>query len=156
MGTCRHCANWSERLSETGWSWGDGPGVGVPASAGVWPQPADAGTPGARSGGAGHPACRGTDANHLFRQSLKRRSYMVGPKPGICLDKQPHSPPAGRNGIVFFTIQCCTMYNIVMKKTKKYHAAAGRLLGRSTDQNTAAPRNSCETRAATSLIRVQH
>jgi len=51
-------------------SWGDGPGAGVPASAGVWPDPADAGTPGALSGGAGHPACRGTDAHQLFRQSL--------------------------------------------------------------------------------------
>jgi len=61
----------SQRLSETGWSWGDGPGAGVPASVGVWPEPADAGTPGARSGGAGHPACRGTDVNHLFRQSLR-------------------------------------------------------------------------------------
>jgi len=51
-------------------SWGDGPGAGVPASAGVWPEPAEAGTPGARSGGAGHPACRGTAAHQLFRQSL--------------------------------------------------------------------------------------
>jgi len=51
-------------------SWGDGPGAGVPASAGVWPEPADAGTPGALSGGAGHPACRGTAAHQLFRQSL--------------------------------------------------------------------------------------
>jgi len=63
-------ASGPQRLSETGWSWGDGPGAGVPASAGVWPDPADAGTPGARSGGAGHPACRGTDAHQLFRQSL--------------------------------------------------------------------------------------
>jgi len=52
-------------------SWGDGPGAGVPADAGVWPEPADAGTPVARSGGAGHPACRETNANHLFRQSLR-------------------------------------------------------------------------------------
>jgi len=51
-------------------SWGYGPGVGVPASAGFGHTPADAGTPGALSGVAGHPACRGTDAHHLFRQSL--------------------------------------------------------------------------------------
>jgi len=47
-----------------------GPEAGVPASAGVWPEPADAGTPGALSSGAGHPACRGTAAHHLFRPSL--------------------------------------------------------------------------------------
>jgi len=35
----------SKSLSEKGWSWGDGPGAGVPASAGVWPEPAEAGTP---------------------------------------------------------------------------------------------------------------
>jgi len=50
---------------------GYGPGAGIPASAGVWPEPAEAGTPGALSGVAGHPACRGTAANHLFRQSLR-------------------------------------------------------------------------------------
>jgi|GEM_PF-3897394 len=61
----------SKRLSETGWSWGDGPGTGVPASASVWPEPAEAGTPGALSGVAGHPACRGTDAHQLFRRFLK-------------------------------------------------------------------------------------
>jgi len=60
-----------ERLSEKGWSWGYGPRAGVPASAGSGHTPAEAGTPGARSGVAGHPACRGTDANHLFRQSLR-------------------------------------------------------------------------------------
>jgi len=60
----------AQRLSEKGWSWGYGLGAGVPASAGVWPEPAEAGTPGALSGVAGHPACRGTDANQLFRQSL--------------------------------------------------------------------------------------
>jgi len=50
---------------------GYGPGAGIPASAGVWPEPAEAGTPGALSGVAGHPACRVTDVNQLFRQSLK-------------------------------------------------------------------------------------
>jgi len=63
-------ANWYKSLSETGWSWGDGPGAGVPASAGSGHTPAEAGTPGALSGVAGHPACRRTDAHHLFRQSL--------------------------------------------------------------------------------------
>jgi len=63
----------SQSLSETGWSWGDGPGAGVPASAGSGHTPANAGTPGALSGVAGHPACRGTDAHHLFRQSLSIR-----------------------------------------------------------------------------------
>jgi len=43
----------------------------------VWPEPADAGTPGALSGGAGHPACRVTDANHLFRQSLRTQNYTL-------------------------------------------------------------------------------
>jgi len=63
-------------------SWGDGPGVGVPASAGVWPKPADAGTPGALSGGSGHPACRVTDAHHLFRQSLTLNPYNRQPGDG--------------------------------------------------------------------------
>jgi len=61
----------AQKLSEKGWSWGYGPGAGVPASAGSGHTPAEAGTPGALSGGSGHPACRGTDANHLFRQSFR-------------------------------------------------------------------------------------
>jgi len=68
--------NYPESLSEKGWSWGDGPGAGVPASAGSGHTPAEAGTPGALSGVAGHPACRGTDANHLFRQSLTPLPYV--------------------------------------------------------------------------------
>jgi len=61
----------SQKLSEKGLSWGYGPGAGVPASAGSGHTPAEAGTPGALSGVSGHPACRGTDANHLFRQSFR-------------------------------------------------------------------------------------
>jgi len=44
---------------------------------GATPQEAEAGTPGALSGVAGHPACRGTDANHLFRQSLSYQTFVL-------------------------------------------------------------------------------
>jgi hypothetical protein len=60
----------SKRLSEKGLSWAYGPDAGVPASAGSGHTAAEAGTPGARSGVSGQPACRVTNANHLFRQSL--------------------------------------------------------------------------------------
>jgi hypothetical protein len=68
----------SQRLSEKGLSWRYGPGAGVPASAGVWPEPAEAGTPGALSGVSAQPACRVTDANYLFRQSLNIHQAVEG------------------------------------------------------------------------------
>ena len=58
-------------------SWGYGPGAGVPALAGSGHTPAEAGTPGALSGVARHPACRGTDANQLFRQSLSHPVVVI-------------------------------------------------------------------------------
>jgi len=80
-------------------SWGDGPGAGVPASAGVWPEPADAGTPGARSGGAGHPACRGTAAHQLFRQALSAEVFMK-----VVLTIH-HFPPNYRAGAEIYTFR---------------------------------------------------
>jgi hypothetical protein len=45
-------------------------------------------------------------------------SYAVGSKPGICRDKRPDSPPAGRNGTFFFQKIWLGEPNFLEKDTK--------------------------------------
>ena len=47
------------------------------------------------------------------------RTYTVGSKPGMCLDKRPDSPPAGRKGPCFFVKHLHNMQMFYEKANKR-------------------------------------
>jgi hypothetical protein len=60
----------------------------------------------------------------FFCSLVNNRSYAVSSKSGICLNKRPDSPPAGRK-IPFFFTKFLHYVQKFCEKGKTYHAAAG-------------------------------